>query len=126
MGEVLGREKNRFKQILSREVGEVLFLIDGKKAKLRGAQATKFASSLNRLGGSLSTEVKLRLLRAQRIRLLHCYCREVLKDAYFDVMKVQILDQADALREFSMIFPSEDNFFEYGVGIIQDNVPFNF
>jgi hypothetical protein len=88
MGEVLGRERNRFKQILSREVGEVLFFVDAKKAKLRSAQSTKFAASLGRLGGSLSTEVKLRLLRSQRIRLLHCYCRSVLKDAYFDLMKV--------------------------------------
>ena len=65
MGETLSKERNRFKQILSREVGEVIFLIDGKKSKLRSAQSSKFASSLNRLGNSsLSTEVKLRLLRS--------------------------------------------------------------
>jgi hypothetical protein len=39
---------------------------------------------------------------------------------------VQILEQANSLRQFSMVFRPEDNFFEYGTGIIQDNIPFSF
>lgn len=68
----------------------------------------------------------MRLLRSQRIRLLHCYCREVLKDAYFDLMKVQTLETLNALKRFTMLFPREDNFFEYGLGLIQDCLPHAF
>jgi len=51
MGEMLTKERNRFKQILSREVGEVMFFIDSKKNKLRSIFASKFSTSLLRLSG---------------------------------------------------------------------------
>jgi hypothetical protein len=58
----------------------------------------------------------LRLLRSQRIRLLHCYCKDVLKDAYQDIIKAQVLKANNNLRLYSMMFPKELNFFEYGLG----------
>lgn len=51
MGEMLTKERNRFKQILSREVGEVMFFIDSKKNKFRSIFASKFSTSVLRLSG---------------------------------------------------------------------------
>ena len=64
MGELLSKERSRFKQILSREVGDVMFFIDSKKNKFRSIFASKFSTSLIRLSGQSSTETKLRLLRS--------------------------------------------------------------
>lgn len=64
MGEILNKEKSRFKQVLLRDVGDVIFFIDSKKNKLRSVFASKFSTSLLRLSGSSSTELKLRLLRS--------------------------------------------------------------
>ncbi len=87
MGDVLMKEKSRFKSIITRDVSEIMYLIDVKKGKMRPSYASKFASSANRLSGHLSVEVKLRFLRGQRIRLLHGFCKEILREVYMDAMK---------------------------------------
>ena len=88
MGDMLAREKTKYKSILSRDVGEAVYLIDRKKSKLRLIDSKKFETALGRLNGALTTEVKLRLLRSFRIKLLHCFCREVLKETYQDSLKI--------------------------------------
>jgi hypothetical protein len=39
VGEILNKERSRFNQILSRDVGEVMYLIESKKNKLRSVYA---------------------------------------------------------------------------------------
>jgi hypothetical protein len=87
MGELLMKEKSKYKSLISREAGDVCYLIDGKKNRLRHAFSQKFSLSVTRLSPNLSVDVKLRMLRSQRIKFLHCFCREVLKEAYQDSMK---------------------------------------
>jgi hypothetical protein len=87
MGELLMKEKSKYKSLISREAGDVCYLIDGKKNRLRHAFSQKFSLSVTRLSPNLSVDVKLRLLRSQRIKFLHCFCREVLKEAYQDSIK---------------------------------------
>ena len=41
-------------------------------------------------------------------------------------MKVQTLETTNVLKKFTMMFPREDNFFEYGLGAIQDQLPYAF
>lgn len=87
MGDVLMKEKSRYRAYITRDATELLYLIDVKKGKLRPAYGQKFASSTMRLSGNMGVEVKLRYLRSQRIRLLHGFCKEIMKEVYMDAMK---------------------------------------
>ena len=49
-----------------------------------------------------------------------------MKEAYQDVLKAQTIQVNNKLRLFSMILPSDHNFFEYGMGGIQDNFSYGF
>lgn len=49
-----------------------------------------------------------------------------MKEAYQDVLKMQVVTANNHLRLLTMIFPTELNFYEYGLGGIQDNFSFGF
>ena len=98
MGETISKERSKYRQILTRDVGEVCYLIDSKKGRLRSAYQSKFSSALLRLSNNLSTEIKLRFLRSHRIKLLHCYCKDILREVYIDALKTQSLTVNNKLR----------------------------
>lgn len=43
-------------------------------------------------------------MRAYKIRLLHGYCTEILKDAYFESTKAQAIQTCQRLRTLSHVF----------------------
>lgn len=53
-------------------------------------------------------ECSLRVLRAYKIKLLHSYCKEVMKEAYHDSLKVQAIASCQKLRTLSQFFATED------------------
>lgn len=57
---------------------------------------------------------------------MHCYCKEVMREAYQDAIKAQTVSVNNKLRLFSMILPNDQNFFQYGFGGIQDNFSYGF
>ena len=81
--EMYNREKNRVRTSMQKDVGDNMYSIAMKKTKIRVNSAKKFQNFLNRIQGvDEKPEYKLRLLRNLRIKLLHTYCRETLREAY--------------------------------------------
>jgi|LauGreDrversion4_2_1035121.scaffolds.fasta_scaffold309413_2 hypothetical protein len=86
--EQCGKEKARYLNNLS-NVANVFFQITSKKAKMRSTISKKFLSHLQFTTGlHRKTESCLRIMRAYKLRLLHGYCSEILKDAYFESTKI--------------------------------------
>jgi len=54
-----------------------------------------------------SAEFKLRVLRSYRIKLLHEYCEEVLKEGYTESILLQGLLACNELRKKAKYFPKE-------------------
>jgi hypothetical protein len=52
-------------------------------------------------------EVKLRILRSYRLKLLHSYCKEVLKEVYADSIKIQTMEVCNEMRIKSQLFPKD-------------------
>lgn len=60
-----------------------------RKAKLRNTVSKKFSVYLTSVASTYSkVECSLRVMRAYKIKLLHSYCKEVLKEVYHDSMKI--------------------------------------
>ena len=90
--DLFNKEKNRFRQSLQREVGDFAYSINAKKVRQRAPIVKRWSTVLQKMQtSSQKPELKLRLLRSFRIKLLHSYCKEVLKEVYNDSFKVQIL-----------------------------------
>ncbi len=74
---------------LAKEVGPHIFSITALKSRHRPTATKKWGQIYQRVAASeRSTEVKLRILRASRLRLLHEFCQDVLKDAYMDSLVI--------------------------------------
>jgi hypothetical protein len=58
--------------------------------------------------------------------LLHSYCTSVLREVYFDAVKIQIFQVSKDLRRLSYFVPKEDNIFEYGISESYENIPCDF
>lgn len=56
-----------------------------------------------------------------RVKLMHKFCKDVLKDVYSDSIKIQNLDTCNELRLRTQLFPSEVSLFKMGLGITSDN-----
>jgi len=68
-------------------------------------------------------EGKLRILRAYRVRLLHEYCQDVLKEAYSDSVSIQTLLACRELRRRSQLFPQDPRLFTVALGTLQEHLP---
>lgn len=67
----------------------MFYYIGTRKAKLRNTVSKKFSVFLTSVASTFSkVECSLRVLRAYKLKLLHSYCKEVLKEAYHDALKV--------------------------------------
>ena len=60
---------------------------------------------------SFCIEAKLRILRSYRLKLLHEFCHDVLKEAYSDSISIQTLLACRELRRRSQLFPSDPQLF---------------
>lgn len=48
-------------------------------------------------------------MRAFKIRLIHIYCQEILRDAYHDAMKIQAIQSCQRLRTMSQVFAIDES-----------------
>ena len=84
-------EKSRFESNIKNNAGEIMYFIMPKKEAFRDVIAKKFLSIYQKLMGieQLKPIPILRMLRSYRIKLLHEYCNQVLKETYVDTLKIQ-------------------------------------
>lgn len=85
----IARERQRMSANLAKEVGPHILSITALKSRHRQTAAKKWAQIYQRVAASeRSVEVKLRILRASRMRLLHEFCQDVLEAAYMDSLAI--------------------------------------
>lgn len=94
---------------LVNEVGPVFYNVNSRKTKLRNTVSKKFSVFVTSVASTYSkVECSLRVLRGYKVKLVHSYCKEVLKEAYHDAMKVQALHTCQKLRHMSQVFSIDD------------------
>ena len=103
----IAQEKARMESNIRNNSNELMYFIMTKKDQYREVIAKKFQSTYSKLTGieNLSPFALLRILRSYRIKLLHEYCNQVLKDVYQDSIKIQTLDVCNQLREKAQLMP---------------------
>ena len=55
-------------------------------------------------------------MRSFRLKFLHEFCTDVLKEAYTDSLSIQTLVACRELRRLSQLFPKEPALFTLGIG----------
>ena len=84
---------------MQRDAAAFFSSIGAKKNKPRAYLAKRFSALITKIGSFQSSmEFKLRVLRSFRIKYLHLFCKEVLKEAYADSLKIQALKTCNSLR----------------------------
>jgi hypothetical protein len=84
------KEKTRYMTNLQNNAPNVFYSLTIKKAKMRNTISKKFASHLLATTAiHRKLEPCLRIMRAYKVKLLHAYCMEILRDAYHDAVKIQ-------------------------------------
>ena len=122
--EAAKREESRLTTSLSKEVGEHMYSIAARKTRHRPAVQKKYTQLLQRVTGQpLTSEAKLRILRSYRLRLLHEFCQQVLKEAYHDSVSIQTLLACRQLRRYIALFPPEAALFRAGLASLQEHLP---
>lgn len=97
--DLLNKERVRLKNNFKKDATEHFSSVMNLKAKYRPAYAKKYQIFLNKLSTSdHKIEGKLRILRSYRIKLLHQYCRDSLREAYQESIKAQLLRVCTDLR----------------------------
>ena len=95
---------------LSNNAANQFFQITNKKAKCRTNVSKKFLSHLQTVATQhRKVESCLRIMRAYKVRLLHIYCQEVMRDAYFDCLKIQTISTCQKLRSMSQVFQIDES-----------------
>ena len=83
-----------------------MYSIAELKSRYKPAVSKKYGQVHQRVvGTSYCAEAKLRILRSYRLRLLHEFCQDVLKEAYSDSVSIQTLLACRELRRRSQLFP---------------------
>ena len=91
------------------EAAQVFYPVASRKAKLRNTVSKKFNVFLTSVTSTYGkVECSLRVLRAYKIKLLHSYCKEVLKEAYHDSLKIQAINCCQKLRTMSQLFSIDE------------------
>jgi hypothetical protein len=86
------KEKAKYMNNLSNNAANNFYQITAKKAKCRNTISKKFSTQLQTVATQhRKVESCLRIMRAYKVRLLHIYCYEVMRDAYFDCLKIQAI-----------------------------------
>ena len=102
----LNNEKARFKNNFKNEASKYIMSVCESKGKLRPQIAKKFQIFMNKLNTSdHKLEGKLRILRSYRIKLLHHYCREVLRESYQETIITQLISTCNEIRLKANLLP---------------------
>ena len=87
------KERQKYQTNLVNEAAQVFYAVAGRKVKLRNTVSKKFGVFLTSATSTYGkVECSLRVLRSYKIKLLHSYCKEVLKEAYHDALKIQAIN----------------------------------
>ena len=91
--DLFNKEKNRLKEVLTREVSDYIYNISAKKQRWRSSIIKRYQNANQKVQGLVNYKIesKLRILRSYRIKLMHLYCKDVLKEVYADSIKIQVL-----------------------------------
>ena len=117
-------EQHRLSSNLTKDLGEHMYSIPDVKSRHKVGAVKKYAQVSQRVTGtSRSMEGKLRILRSYRVRLLHEYCQDVLKEVYSDSVSIQTLLACRELRRRSQLFPQEPRLFTVALGTLQEHLP---
>ncbi|CDW83349.1 UNKNOWN [Stylonychia lemnae] len=109
------RERQKFQSNLVNEAAPVFYYIGTRKAKLRNTVSKKFSVFLTSVASTFGkVECSLRVLRAYKLKLVHSYCKEVLKEAYHDSMKIQAVAACQKLRTLSQVFNIDESILSLG------------
>jgi hypothetical protein len=109
------KEKRRLTGGLSKGVGDHIFNVITKKTEFKSSAISKYSHIYQKvLPSNQSIETKLRILRSYRLKLLHEYCRDVMKGAYSSCIVFQTLMACRELRRKSVLFPKETKLFRIG------------
>lgn len=83
------------------------------KSRYRSSVSKKYGQVNQRVVGMTNycIEAKLRILRSYRLKILHEFCHDVLKEAYSDSISIQTLLACRELRRRSQLFPSDPQLF---------------
>ena len=118
-------ERGRLKQAISNSY-DSLYVILAKKGRDREAVVKKFQKVQTRIvqGQEYKPELCLRILRSYRLKLLHEFCANVLKEVYTDAIKVQTLQTTNILRQKAALLPFQpkNRFFTLGRGNVMENM----
>ena len=125
--DILNKEKSRFKNNFKKEAAEHFLSVINLKSKQRPSIAKKYQIFMNKLTTSdHKIEGKLRILRSYRVKLCHQYCRDVLREAYQETLRTQLLRVCDNLRLKSNLLPfskKKDLLLYCGLCDFQENLP---
>lgn len=125
--DILNKEKGRYMSNIKKQCSDYILTVTNAKARLRPAIAKKYQIFMNKLTTqSYKTEGKLRILRNYRIKLLHQYCREVMREAYQETVRCQLLQVCNQLRLKANLLPfnkREELLFYCGLSEFQENLP---
>ena len=117
-------ESHRLSSNLTKDLGEHMYCLHEVKSRHKVAAVKKYAQVTSRVAPtSRSMEGKLRILRSYRVRLLHEYCQDVLKEVYSDSVSIQTLLACRELRRRSQLFPQDPRLFTVALGTLQEHLP---
>jgi len=103
------KEKSRFQTNLVNEAAHSFYQALQRKSRLRNPLTKKFNTFLTSVTSTYTKpECCFRVMRSYKIKLLHAYCKEVLKEVYHDAMKVQAVSICQRLRTLSHLFQTEN------------------
>jgi hypothetical protein len=124
------KEKSRLKINLQKEVGDHMMSIITLKSKSRTTISKRFQIFMNKLLTSgHKEEGKLRILRSYRIKLLHTYWKDILREAYQYTLTTQLLEVCNNLRLKANLLPfkSRKDFLLYcGISDLNESMPQSF
>ena len=104
--DILNKEKLRLKNNFKKECAEHFAPVLSQKSKQRSSISKKYQIFVNKLTTSdHKIEGKLRILRSYRIKLLHQFCRDILKNSYQETLRTQLLKTCNDLRVKSNLLP---------------------
>jgi len=125
--DILNKEKSRLKNNFKKEGSEHFVSVLSFKSKQRTSIAKKYQIFMNKLTTSdHKIEGKLRILRSYRVKLMHQYCRDVLREVYQESLRTQLLKVCNSLRLKSNLLPfkkKKDLILYCGIGDFQENLP---
>ena len=123
----LNKEKSRFRNNFKKEASEHFLSVMNSKSKFRPSYAKKYQIFMNKLITSdHKIEGKLRILRSYRVKLIHQYCRDILREAYQETLKTQLLRVCNELRLKSNLLPyfkKKELLFYCSLSDFEENLP---